>query len=128
MLRSSVKVGELDREITFIQAIVSQGISGEDKITEWEEIDNDSVDNAKKIEGGGSTFVQADRMTWSQQTTWIIRWRQDLTPRYLVVSFDKLRLVFDTQVYEILNVADFEEGRQRFMSITANLLDNVFFT
>lgn len=120
MLRSKIKIGELDREITFIQPIISNGVSNEDKITGWEQISNEPDVNAKKIEGGGNTLVQNDRITFSQQTTWIIRWRDDLT-----ISN---RLVWDTKVYSILNVADFEEGRRRFLSVQTNLLDNEYFT
>jgi head-tail adaptor len=120
MLRSSVKVGELDREITFIQAVIEQGTSGEDKITGWEVIDEYPNVSAKKIENGGGTAVLSDRITWSQQTTWVIRHRTDLNVR--------MRLVWDTKVYEVLNIADREEGRNRFLDVVTNLLDNEYFT
>ncbi len=120
MLQSKTKVGELDREITFIQAIIAQGVSNEDKKTGWELIDTDPNVNAKKIEEGGSTAPQADRITYSKQTTWVIRWRNDLNVR--------MRLVWDTQVYEILTISDADLGRHRFMNVVTTFMDNEFFT
>lgn len=120
MLQAKTKVGELDREVTFIQPIYEQGISSEDKITGWEVINDYNTVSAKKIENGGNTFVQSERITWSQQTTWVIRWRDDLNIR--------MRLVWDTKVYQIINLADTDEGRRRFLTVTTNLLDNEFWT
>ncbi len=120
MLQSRTRIAELDREITFIQPVKSNGTSNEDKITGWEEIQTDPNINAKKIEGGGNVLVQSDRITYSQQTTWVIRWRNDLTM--------SMRLVWDTKVYSILSISDLDEGRQRFLNIQTNLLDNEYFT
>lgn len=121
MLQSKTRIGQLDHEITFIQPIIEQGVSGEDKVTEWELIDEEPDDNARRIEQSGSTFVQADRLTWSQQTTWQIRAdRPALNVR--------MRLVYSTQVYEILNISPADEGRNRFLNLVTNLLDNTFFT
>lgn len=120
MLRSQTNIGTLDREITFIQYVVEVGESNEDKITSWEEIATDPNVNAAKIENGGNTFVQADRLTWNQQTRWVIRWRDDLNVR--------MRLVWDTKVYEILNISESDESRRRFLNIETNLLDNEYFT
>lgn len=120
MLRSKERIGTLDREITFVQPITEQGESNERKITGWEEIDNHPNINARKIETSGNTFVQSDRITFSQQTTWVIRYRDDLNVR--------MRLVWDTQMYEILNIAEVDEGRRRYMNVFTQLLDNEFFT
>jgi hypothetical protein len=120
-LQSKTNIGQLDHEITFIKPIIEQGTSGEDKITGWEEIDDEPDDNARRIEQGGSTQVQADRLTFSQQTTWQIRAdRPALNIR--------MRLVYDTQVYEILNISPAGEGRNRFLNVVTNLLDNEYFT
>lgn len=120
MLQAKTRVGSLDREVTFIQPIIENGVSNEDKITGWEVIDEDPYDNARKIEGGGSTVVAADRITLTRQTTWQIRYRDDLNVR--------MRLVYEMQVYEILNIAEADEARKRFLNIETSLLDNEFFT
>lgn len=120
MLRSQTNIGSLDREITFIQPVIENGVSNEDKVTYWEEIATDPNDNARKIENSGSTVVAADRITLTRQTTWQIRYRSDITVQ--------MRLVWDTQVYEILNVAEADEGRKRFLNIETSLLDNTYFT
>lgn len=120
MLRGKTNIGTLDREITFIKPIIEQGDSGEDRITGWEELAEDATVSARKIENSGTTVVAADRVTLTRQTTWQIRYRDDLTVQ--------MRLVWDTQMYEILNIAEADEGRKRFLNIETSLLDNEFFT
>lgn len=120
MLQSKIRVGELDREISFIQAIIEQGDSGEDKITGWELIDDEPSLNAKRVDESGTTVVANDRVTWTQTVNWIIRHRTDLNVR--------MRLVYETQVFEILNILPHEGSRGRFLRIVTSLVDNEFFT
>ena len=120
MLQSKEKIGRLDREITFIQRVTEQGVSNERKITEWEEIESYPNVNARKIETSGNTFIGNERIQFSQQVTWVIRYRDDLNIN--------MRLVWDTKVYEILNIAEADESRKRFMNIVTQLIDNEFFT
>jgi len=120
MLKGKEEIGTLDREVCFIQPILEQGDSNERKIVGWEQIDNYPNVSARKIESTGSTFVVNERITFSQQTTWIIRYRDDLNVR--------MRLVWDTKMYEILNIAEYLQGRKRFMEVNTQFLDNEFFT
>lgn len=113
-------IGRLDRRITFVQPIYETGTSNEDKITGWEVIDSSPDVWAQKIENSGRTLVQNDRVTFSQVTTWIVRFREDLNVR--------MRLIFNTQAYEIVNIAHADKGRDRYLNITTNLLDNIYFT
>lgn len=122
-------IGKLDRRVTFIQPIISTGDSNEDKITGWEEIDSLPDVWAQKLEKSGNTFVQNDRITFAQQTDWNIRFRSDLNVR--------MRLVYDTQVYEIVNIAELSTSareksnrasRERYTRLNTTLLDNIFFT
>lgn len=115
----SSKVPRLDRQVTFIQAVTQTGDSNEDKITEWEEIGDFPTVWAEKVERGGTEHVVADRVTYAQPTTWIIRWRTDLNVR--------MRLVYETQVYEILAISETEE-RRRYLKLTTSVLDNISFT
>ena len=120
MLRQKQYIGSLDREITFIKSIIVTGESNEDKIEGWEEIDEYPTVSAAKKELSGTVYTQADRLTYTQQTEWIIRYRDDLNPR--------LRVVYNTKVYEIINIIDADEGRNRYTKIITNLLDNIYFT
>lgn len=120
MLQSKEKIGRLDREITFIQSVIEQGESNEDKITDWEVITNYPTVSARKIEQGGNTLVVNDRVTYSAQTNWIIRYRNDLNVR--------MRLVWDTKVFEIVHIAEMKETRGRYMDVITTLLDNIYFT
>jgi SPP1 family predicted phage head-tail adaptor len=120
MLKGRDKIGTLDREITFVKPIIENGVSNEDKITGWEEIDSYPRVTARKIEQDGSTLVQSDRISFSQQTTWVIRYRDDLNVR--------MRLIWDTKAYEILNISEADEGRKRYLNIATQFLDNEYFT
>lgn len=120
MLSHRQKIGRLDREIYLIQPVTTTGDSNEDKITAWELIDNDSFISARKMDKDGSTLVSNDRIMYAQPTEWIIRYRDDLNNR--------MRIVFDTQVYEILSITEAYESRGRYLKVVSNLMDNTFFT
>jgi head-tail adaptor len=120
MLKSNQRVGQLDREITFVEPIISVGTSNEDKITGWTEIGTDPQVSARKLEEGGGTSINSDRVTNTRQTSWVIYYREDLTVQ--------MRIVFETQMYEILNISESDESRKRFLTILSQSLDNEFFT
>ncbi len=128
MLKAKDKIGTLDREITFIQAVITDGVSNDDIITEWEEIDSYPNVTARKMEDGGSSLVANDRVSYVRNTTWIIRYRDDLFTIRKEKGIDRIRLVCDTQVYQILNISETGESRKRYLEITTNLIDNEFFT
>lgn len=120
MLAHKLLIGHMDKEIYFIRPVISDGDSNEDKIDSWELIPEDPMVNAKKFEISGNTNVIDDRMTYFQNTEWTIRYRSDLNNR--------MRIVHDTQVYEILSITAAEQTRNRFLRIASNLLDQVYFT
>lgn len=120
MLQHKQTIGRLDREITFIQPIIEDATSNADKITGWEVIDTDPNVNAAKSEKQGTVYTQSDRLTYTQVTEWTIRWRDDLNVR--------MRVVWDTKVYEIFNIVEADDSRRRYLKISTNLLDNTFFT
>jgi head-tail adaptor len=120
MLSHKQKIGRLDREIYLIQPVISNGDSNEDKIDAWELIDTDSFISARKMDKDGNTTVIDNRIMYVQPTQWIVRHRSDLNNR--------MRIVYNTQVYEILSITDAYENRDRYLMIVSNLLDNTFFT
>lgn len=128
MLKGRDKIGTLDREITFIQAIIGDELSNADEITGWEEIDSYPTVTARKIEEGGSSEVVNDSVRYVRNTTWIIRYRTDLITLRKTKGIDRIRLVWDTQVYQILNISETGESRGRYMEITTSLIDNEYFT
>ena len=111
------QIGHLDREITFLQKIVTDGDSNEDKITGWEEI-TDATVPAAKIENKGNELALADRVMYTQPTHFLIRYRSDITV--------EMRVVYDEKIYEITSTI--EEGRRRFLTVVTNLIDNETWT
>lgn len=120
MLSHKQKIGRLDREVYLIQPVIVTGDSNEDKVTDWELIPDDSFISARKMDKDGSTVVTNDRIMYAQPTDWIIRYRDDINNR--------MRIVFNTQVYEILSITEAYESRNRYLKIVSNLMDNTFFT
>ncbi len=128
MLKSREKIGTLDREVTFIQAIIEDGVSNADNITGWEQIASYPTVTAKKMEEGGSSSVTSDAVRYIRNTTWVIRYRDDLFTLRKEKGIDRIRLVYETQVYQILNIADTGESRRRYLEIVTSLIDNEYFT
>ena len=120
MLAHKILIGHLDHEIWFIQPIIVDGTSNEDKITDWELIDTDPMVNAKKFDVSGNTAVENDRVGYFQNTEWTMRYRDDIQRT--------MRIVHNNQVYEIMNILMMNEGRNRWMKITSNLMDEIFYT
>lgn len=114
-------IGKLDRRITIIQPVLTTGTSYEDKITSWELIDSVPEVWAKKVETKGNTLVQSDRVVFSQTITWTIRYRTDLNVRMRVVDQN-------SQVYEIVGIAESTEDRKRYLDLTTSILDNEYWT
>lgn len=120
-------IGKMDRRVTFIKEILETGTSNENKIIGWETIDNNDTVWAEKLEKSGNTVVQNDRITFIQQTDWIIRFRTDLNVR--------MRLVYDSFVYSITNIAELEDQsrfvkakRKRYLKINTTIVDNEYFS
>lgn len=120
MLQARQQIGRMDREVTFIQPVIVDGDSNEDKVTNWEEISTAPTVAARKLEQRGNEAVIADRQTYFATGKWEVRYRTDLNTR--------MRLVYKTQVFEILSIQDVGETRGRYLTILTNLLDNIYFT
>jgi SPP1 family predicted phage head-tail adaptor len=120
MLQTKYHIGRLDREVTFIRAIIETGESNEDRIDGWEEIPDYPTVSAAKKELNGTVYTQSDRLTYTQQTEWLIRYRDDLNTR--------MRVVYNSKVYEIINIVEPDESRGRYLKVLTNILDNVYFT
>lgn len=119
MLQSSIRRGELDREITFIRATFSRGTSNQDVAT-WAVLATNPTVFARKKELKGNEVVVGDKLTYIQKTLFTIVYRGDLTT--------KDRAVFSGRVYEIVSITEAGEQRKSYLDIMANLLDNEVWT
>lgn len=118
MLQSKEHIGKLDRRITFIQKVTVTGDSNEDKLTGWEEIEYYPDVWAGKKDMPGRELSLGDRVTYVQPTHFLIRSRDDID--------EKMRIVCDTRVYEIISMN--ELGRGNYFNVVTNLLDNIYYT
>jgi len=120
MLQSSIRRGEMDRTITFIEKVIGSSSSNEDQITGWIEIDTDPVVTAKRVDLKGTDVVIADRMTYMQSTKYIIDHRTDLTT--------EMRVVEDGRVFEIIAITINNSSRDMYLDVMCNLLDTEVWT
>lgn len=114
-------IGKLDRRITFIEPTTSVGDSNEDKITAWDDLASIPDVWAAKVQDSGNTLVESDRIVYSQTCTWLIRFRDDLTNQMRIVDEDG-------QVHQILGIQEMKESRKRYMNITTQIVDNVYWS
>lgn len=109
MLNSKQNIGKLDRRITFQEKVVGSNESNEDEETGWTNIDDDPTVWASKEErpvASGEEY-RADKLTDYQHVTFVVRYRDDITPL--------LTVVYGTTRYNILSVQ--EVSRKRFLNI-----------
>lgn len=99
-----MNIGDFDRRITIQTFTVAKNTEGEDirtwstLITLW----------AKKIDTSGNEMFEADQLTAIGKIDWIIRYRTDITER--------MRISFDSEYYDVLNIEEIEEeGRKRYL-------------
>lgn len=90
-----MQAGKLDRVVTIQQYTPSRDAAG-GEIKSWADV---ATVRAEKRDLSGRELVQANREDLSETfTTWIIRYRSDVTP--------KMRLVDGTTNYDILNLSE----------------------
>lgn len=119
-LKKYDRIGRMDRRISFLQKIVTDGDSNEDYNNGWEKIDTTPDVWAYKQDQRGREVVIADRVQMFMQTVWTIRHRTDLKA--------SMRLVDETsQVYEIITINE-GEGRKEYTEVTTNILEGVYWT
>lgn len=110
------RIGRMDRRITIIEKDVSTGYSNEDYLDAWVEFDTVW---ARKEDLRGKEVVTADKVQFMYLTVWSIRKLAGLKA--------DMRIVYKGQVYEIVQISE-GEGRERFLDITTNILENEFWS
>lgn len=113
MLQSSVRRGELDRQIYLIKPVTANDSANANALTNWALVDEHSSVYGRKKELNGREVVVADRLTYVQTTLWVILYREDLSTRN--------RVVFNGRPYEI--TAILEIGRGQYLELHTNLID-----
>jgi len=110
------RIGRMDRRITIIEKVVTTGDSNEDyvepDVTGWTEF---ATVWARKEDLRGKEEVIADKVQFMYLTVWSIR-------KLAGIKAD-MRIVYKGQVYEIIQISE-GEGRERWLDITTNILEN----
>lgn len=106
------RIGRMDRRITIIEKDITDGSSNEDYLVSWSEF---ATVWARKEDLRGKEVVMADKVQFMYLTSWSIRKIEGLKAN--------MRVVYKGQVYEIVQISE-GEGRERWIDIISNLLEN----
>jgi SPP1 family predicted phage head-tail adaptor len=116
MLQSRIRRGEMDKQITFIQRVIGSNSTNEDEVTAWETIDTNATVWAKVIQYVGREVVVADQIQSVFRTQFVIDYRTDLK--------EEMRLVYNTKVYNIISIIEYESGRDNYLLVAADVIPN----
>jgi SPP1 family predicted phage head-tail adaptor len=117
MLQSSVRRGELDRQIIFIQKVIGTGAANEDAVNGWELIEEDPQVWAKVRQSPGSEVVVADQIQSTMSTSFIIDYRTDITT--------EMRIIYNEKYFNIISPpAEHEGSRGMYLLIMADQVPN----
>lgn len=116
MLQSRIRRGEMDKQITFIQRVIGSNSTNEDEVTAWETIDTNETVWAKVIQYVGREVVVADQIQSVFRTQFVIDYRTDLK--------EEMRLVYNTKVYNIISIIEYESGRDNYLLVAADVIPN----
>jgi SPP1 family predicted phage head-tail adaptor len=107
MLKTKQTIGSMDYRITFQEKVVGVNESNEDEEEGWENIATNPTVWASKDDRSGNESYRADKLTDYQNTTFVCRYRTDITP--------KNRLVCEGIPYDIISIQDV--SRRRYLNI-----------
>lgn len=113
-------IGLMDRKITIMKEIISDGESNEDKVTGYEPIENNSTPWARVENEIGDTVVEQDRVKHLQQTLFFVRYRTDVTI--------KNKIVHNSKMYSVLSAIEDGENRKQRTKITGEYLKEYVIT
>lgn len=114
MLTTKVQIGKLDRRIVIQAPVYENNDHNEDTITDWQTI---ATVWARAEQRQGSEVIDAERLTYYETTLFTIRHRTDLNVR--------MRVVFGTVPYRIFSITEHESGRNGYMVIASEVMDNM---
>jgi len=120
MLQTSIRRGEMDKEVTFIKKDLSIGASNADHIDSWVEVANDPTVSARRRDLKGDVIIDSERVTYGQRIEWIVDYREDIT-------IDN-RLVYGGKVFAIIGVSEHMSSREGYLVIMTNALNNELWT
>ena len=119
-LRRLDRIGRMDRRVSSLQRIVTDGDSNEDYTGGWEKIASVPDVWTMKEELRGKEVVVADKVQFMYLTVWTVTHRTDIKA--------SMRMVDETgQVYEIVTISE-GEGRSAYLDIVTNILENESWT
>lgn len=115
MLRSKYNIGEFDRLITIIQKIVTKNLFNGESET-WEVL---KTKWAKEVSKTGYETIEADKITALRNTTFAVRYDEDIDV--------EMRVVWDDEVYDIVSIKQPQGIRKRFLELECEFLEGEVF-
>ena len=115
MLQSKIRRGQMDRQITFIRKVTDDNNFNEKEEVSWAALATNPTVWARMQERKGGEVINADRLTYVQETNFLIDKRSDITTED--------RVVFEGQQYNIVSITTNEESRM-YQDVLCEIADN----
>jgi SPP1 family predicted phage head-tail adaptor len=103
-------IGRLDRRITFQGPVFTRNEYNEPELTGWADVLTTWAHLMPSP--GGETYL-ADQLTVVNTTSFMIRYRTDIN--------EKMRVLFDERVYNIVSITEPPEYRREWMQVKVEL-------
>lgn len=116
MLQSRIRRGQMDRKITLIKGVKTSNSFNESKYDTWVEVDDNPTVWTRMRQMKGREVVIADRLTYVQETVFIIDHRTDL-------RLHDNRVVYDSIPYNIISIIPNEESRDMYLDLVCEIID-----
>jgi SPP1 family predicted phage head-tail adaptor len=113
MSSRGIRIGELDRRITFQEKVIQENEYNEDKTSDWQDIPVNPTVSASARPLVGAESLEADKVTYREITVFLIRYRNDLNV--------KLSLLFEGVRYNITSIIEPAGYRKTLLEIRAYL-------
>lgn len=117
MLQSKIAIGSMDKRIKIQSPIIGDGSANSDIITGWTDFATiwSRVSQDRASEEGKEDYY-ADRLTYSQSTTFTIRFRDGIKTT--------MRIVYKSKPYLITSITENNFSRDRYLDLVGSIVDN----
>jgi head-tail adaptor len=113
-------IGKFDRRIIIMQPVITDGVSNEDKVGDYEVIDTDPRPYGRVTYNIGDTVVEGNQVKHIRSVDVEVRHRTDITI--------KNKIVIDNEMFSVLSAVPLGEIRKRFTKISGEYLKDYVIT
>lgn len=119
MLKSKTDIGKMDKRITIIKKVITIDSTYNTEVETWVLHKLTWAQEDAGL-GYGTEIIQADKNTATRRSGYVVRYDSTIN--------EKMRIVFDGKVYDIVSVKLPDANRKRFLKLDCDYLEGVIWT